>query len=172
MTLSVYFFILIISGALMFFYILLSDAIDGALDIPFVSPQLVLAFLAIFSASGYLMTQTISAEKASPLAIMVVSTIISAGFTLILHIFIFAKLRAAESSLAFVETDLHGRVAKVITSIPVNGFGEIIIESASGMIAKPAQSYNGEVIDTDTKVVIIEIKQGVAIVSVYEIPIY
>lgn len=41
----------------------------------------------------------------------------------------------------YKESDLRGRIGTVITGIPVDGYGEVMIENISGRISKPAVSF-------------------------------
>ena len=67
-----------------------------------------------------------------------------------------------------MEESLKGRVGKVITSIPENGYGEVLIENVSGRIAKPAKGFENEKIHEGSNVLIVNIKNGVLYVTVYE----
>ena len=56
----------------------------------------------------------------------------------------------------------------MIVPIPVDGFGEIVIEGVNGMISKRATSYHNIEIPYDAQVLIIEMREGTAFVAVYE----
>jgi hypothetical protein len=62
---------------------------------------------------------------------------------------------------------LRGRIGTVITTIPVDGFGEVMIDSTSGRIAKPASSFDGDLIQSGTKVLIVQVENGVLQVTVH-----
>lgn len=165
---TVYLFVLIVSGSLTFVYILLSDILDGIFDVPdhpLFSPQLILSFFTVFSAAGYLF------EKYTGMPSTVIG-LVSAGIAfivvLLLHFFVFIPLRSAEASLNYSEADLEGSLAKVIVTVPTDGFGEILIERTSGAVAKPAQSLKNEEIATGTEVVIIKMENGVATVAKHD----
>jgi len=63
---------------------------------------------------------------------------------------------------------LEGRVGKAIISIPKEGFGEVVIESYSGMISKPAASFEDVPIPEGSEVLVIEVKNGVLYVMPYK----
>ena len=44
--------------------------------------------------------------------------------------------------------------------IPVDGFGEVVIETTSGMISKRATGYDNEAIDYDETVLVVDVKDG------------
>lgn len=89
-------------------------------------------------------------------------------FTALLYYFLLVPLRSAEVSLAYTDESLESQLAKVIVPVPLNGFGEIVIETANGIISKRAASYHDVEIPYDSQVLIIEMKDGTAFVAVYE----
>lgn len=96
--------------------------------------------------------------------ILLISTAIAVIISIILHFFVFVPLANAEESLVYTEESLKGRIARVIVSIPKDGYGEILIESYSGNISKTATSFYNEEISYGTETVIIEIRSNVAYV--------
>lgn len=160
---SIYLFLLIVSGFLIVISLLFSDILS--IDLHFINPTLILAFVIIFSASGYLM------EKYSFLnsvLILILSAIIAFIIAVCLHFFLFIPLSNAEESLVYDNGSLKGRVGKVITTIPKDGFGEILIESYSGNIAKTAASFYNEEILEGAKTLVIEVKDNIAFVVIHE----
>ncbi|WP_409304532.1 NfeD family protein [Peribacillus sp. SCS-155] len=162
---QVYLYGLVISGILTLLFILFNDAFAGLEAPDFLNPTLIVSFLTILSASGYLFERLtgihsglISAASAA-IALLVVS---------MLNIFVLIPLSSAEESLVITEYDLKGRTGVVITSVPIDGFGEVLIESNSGSIAKPAVSFNKEAIPSQSKVLIIDVENGVLHVSPYK----
>ncbi|MGG3326681.1 NfeD family protein, partial [Bacillus velezensis] len=85
-----------------------------------------------------------------------------------LHFFVLLPLSSAEESLAYRETDLKGRVGRVITSVPKDGYGEVIIEGIGGAISKSAVSFEQEQISYGTSVLVIDVKDGVLFVTPHE----
>jgi membrane protein implicated in regulation of membrane protease activity len=165
---TIYLIVLIVSGSLTFFYILLSDILDGIFgvpDHPLLSPQLVLSFLTVFSAAGYLFE---TYTGFSSLLIGLTSAGIALIMVLLLHFFVFIPLRSAEASLNYSESDLEGRIARVIVTVPKDGFGEILIQGTSGAISKPAQSWKNEEIPSGTEVVIVQMENGFAKVTKHD----
>ncbi|GMB09218.1 hypothetical protein EDD69_1242 [Thermolongibacillus altinsuensis] len=163
---TVYLFVLIGSGMFTFLYIFFGDLLDAVFpDLPFFSPQLIFSFLTVLSASGFLFEHYTTMSSGF---IGMISAGIGFIVVLLLHFFVFVPLKSAEASLNYAETDLEGRLAKVIVTVPKDGFGEILIQGKSGAIAKPAQSMQNEEIPSGAEVVIVEMKNGVALVSVYD----
>lgn len=163
---SVYLTTLIIAGALTLLYILFNDMLEGIAElIPLINPALILAFITFFSASGYLF------ELLTPwnsILIIVLSIIIALILDTLLNIFVLVPLSSAEKSLAYTTNSLRGRVGKVIIPIPVDGFGEVLLKSTSGTVAKSAQSFKGEPISEGENVLVVDIQEGVLHVIPHE----
>ncbi|GHH97596.1 NfeD family protein [Neobacillus kokaensis] len=165
---TIYLYALIISGILTILYVLFADVMhfdtgDGGLH--FLNPVLVFAFITILSASGYLIERLSSLHS---LLILAISAVIAFIIVTLLNVFILVPLSSAEESLVYKESDLRGRIGAVITSIPADGFGEVLIENASGRIAKPASSFDRQAIPDGTKVLVVQVKNGVLQVTVHQ----
>ncbi|WP_063593839.1 hypothetical protein [Peribacillus frigoritolerans] len=161
----VYLYGLIIFGGVTFLFILFNDIFSG-LELPDIfNPTLIFSFLTVFFASGFLL-ESLSGLNAGLCA--GISLIISFTIVTLLNVFVLIPISSAEESLTFHDNDLRGRIGRVLTSIPVDGFGEVLIESISGSIAKTAASYKNEGIVSDTKVLIIEVKNGVVYVMPHQ----
>lgn len=163
---TIYLTALIISGGLTVLYIFFGDVLDVSDGIAFLNPALILAFVVFFSSSGYVF------ELVTPFSSILILSI-SIGFGLVmsvlLHFFILVPLSSAEESLVFTEESLKGRVGKIIISIPEDGFGEIVIDGKSGMISRPAASYENNPIPEGTEVLVLEIKDRVLYVTPYDL---
>lgn len=162
---TIYLTVLIVIGSLTVLYLFFGDLVDGVGEgIPFLDPAVILAFISITAASGYILEQF---TNFSSVLIFVLSLILSAIITGLLYFFLLVPLRSAEVSLVYTDASLEGQVGKVIVPIPLDGFGEIVIESVNGIISKRATSYKGEEIPYNTPVLIVEVKEGTAFVSAY-----
>lgn len=161
-----YLYVLVVSGAITILYLFFSDLLDGVLDgIAFINPTLIFSFISIFSAGGYL------GEVFTPLQsglIAIFSAIIALILVTLLNVFVLIPLSNAEESLVYKETDLRGRIGFVITAIPADGYGEVLIENISGRISKPAVSFTRTEIPHGKKVLIIDVENGVLQVKVYD----
>lgn len=165
---TVYLTTLIVAGCITLLYILFSDALDGIADgIFFIDPAVILAFITITSASGYLLEQF---SPLSSLLVLIISCILSAIVSSLLYFFILVPLKSAEVSLAYTDESLEGQIGKVIVPIPQNGFGEVVIETAAGIIAKRATGFDNEAIDYEDEILIIEVKEGTLHVKKYQSP--
>ncbi|TSB45011.1 hypothetical protein [Alkalicoccobacillus porphyridii] len=165
---QLYLYGLIAGGILTLCYILLSDILDGLFDfIPdgWLNPTLILSFVTFLSAGGYLFETLTSINS---VLILITSSLISLLLVLLLNIFVLIPLSNAEESNAYTEDDLIGRTGQVIVSIPRDGFGEVILHDSGGNISKTAKCFDGADIPYGKDILVIDIKEGVAYVSVKE----
>ncbi len=163
---NIYLCVLIIAGILTILYLFFGDFIEVFGEIsPFLNPALILAFITFFSAAAYILELVTSL---SSIVIVILSSIIAFILAAVLNIFVFIPMKSAEESLSYTEDSLKGRVGKIILSVPEDGFGEIVIKSKSGTISKPAASYDNDLIQEGTRVLVIEVKNGVLYVVPYE----
>ncbi|THE10877.1 hypothetical protein E1I69_17205 [Bacillus timonensis] len=162
---TIYLIGLVISGIGTLTFILFGDFLEGVFPDSFLSPTLIFSFLTLLSASGYIFEILLSFHS---FLIFVISLVLALILVTLLNVFVLIPLSSAEESMVYREEDLKGRIGKVITSIPVDGFGEVLIEGVSGTIAKSAKSFNNEPISFDEKVLIIDSKEGVVYVLPYQ----
>lgn len=164
----IYLFGLIVGGVLTLFYILFGDLLEGIFEVisegP-VNPILVLSFITIFSSMAYILEKFMTLNS---LLVFISSIVTAFIFVTLLNIFVLVPLSRAEATLAYSDEDLKGRVGKVITSIPLEGFGEVIIEGKGGNIAKSAVSFEEEAIAYGEQVLVIDIENGVLKVTKHE----
>lgn len=163
---TIYLYTLIIAGSLTLLFLFFGDVFAGLSEgIPFLNPTLVLSFFTCFSAGGYI------GELVLPLSSLLIalsSCILSIMLVVLLHIFVLVPLSSAEESLAYREDDLRGRLGKVITAVPVDGFGEVVIEGIGGTISKSAVSFDNQQISYGTTVLVVDINNGVLSVTPHE----
>lgn len=163
---TVYLFTLIVTGSITILYLFFSELFDGLFEgMPFVDPAVILSFITITSASGFLLEKFINLSSSFN---FIIACILSAMITSLIYFFILVPLKSAEVSLAYTEESLGGQVGKVIVPIPVDGYGEIIIETVNGIISKRATGFENEPIGYDEQVLIIEVKEGTVYVKKYE----
>lgn len=163
---QVYLVALIIAGVASVLYILFGDIAEGIGEVsPLLDPAVILAFITFTSAVGYLLEFVTAWNSVLILVISLASAIV---FDLLLYFFVLLPLRSAEVSLAYTDASLMGQVGKVIVPIPVDGFGEIVIETVNGLISKRAAGYENSAIDYGKEVLIIEVREGTFIVKEYE----
>jgi membrane protein implicated in regulation of membrane protease activity len=163
---TVYLTILIVIGCCTVLYLFFADIADASVDgIPFFDPAVIMSFITITAAGGYIFERFVGLSSIVNFSIAI---IISAIFTALFYYFLLVPLRSAEVSLAYTDESLEGQVGKVIVPIPIDGFGEIVIETANGIISKRATSFQGEEIAYNSQVLVINMREGTAYVVMYE----
>lgn len=163
---TVYLYALIISGVITILLLLFGDLFHVFFaDIHFLNPVIILSFITFTSGSGYLLEVL---TKIPSTQIMLLSSALSLILVTLLNVFVLIPLSSAEESLVYKESDLVGRIGVVITPIPIEGFGEVMIESLSGRIAKTASSYDKKEIKNGTRVLVVEVENGVLQVVIYD----
>jgi len=162
----VYLTVLIIAGLATILYMFFSDIAEGIGEgSPFLDPAVILAFITFTSAIGYIVELLTNWNHGF---ILIVSLAAAVVLDVLLYFFVLLPLKSAEVSMAYTDESLTGQVGKVIVPIPVDGYGEIVIESVNGIISKRAAGYENEPIDYGKEVLIIEVKDGTFIVKEYE----
>ncbi len=163
---QVYLVVLIIAALATVLYLFFGDVAEGIGEVsPLLDPAVVLAFITFTAAVGYLLEFVTGWNSVMILVIALASAFV---FDLLLYFFVLVPLRSAEVSLAYTDASLMGQVGKVIVPIPVDGYGEIVIETVNGLISKRAAGYENNAIDYGKEVLIIEVKEGTFIVKEYE----
>ncbi|MCA1030822.1 hypothetical protein LCL95_07310 [Bacillus timonensis] len=165
---TIYLYGLIIGGGLTLLYILFSDILEGVFEaIPdgIFNPTLVLSFITILSATGYLFEKLSSINS---FVIMLISIVFSFILVTLLNVFVLIPLSNAEESIVFSDEDLKGRIGRVIISIPTDGYGEVVLEGNSGTISRSAKSFDEMPIAYDQTVLVIDVIEGVLFVSPHE----
>lgn len=161
---TIYLYTLGISAVLAILYLLFSDLLDGILDVSF-NPTVIFIFFTFLGASGYLLEHFRIMDH---LLIFFISFIISILFSLLLQLYVFTPLKKAETSLAYSQNSLEGKIAKVIIPIPADGYGEVVISNTSGTISKSAISIDQTEIKEGQEVIVIYVKNGLLVVSSYD----
>ncbi|MGE7923522.1 hypothetical protein ACQKND_10065 [Viridibacillus arvi] len=163
---QVYLYSLIIFAVCMVLFLFFGDVIDGVGEgIPFFNPAVILSFLTFFAAIGFIFE---SLTSFSSIVIIAFATIISTVLSVLLYFFILLPLKSAEVSMAYRDESLAGQIGKVIVPIPVDGFGEVVIETVNGLISKRAVGFDNEEIEYNQQVLIVEVKEGTVYVRAYE----
>ena len=162
----IYLTVLIVIGCITVLYLFFSDLADVSVDgIPFFDPAVILSFISFTAAVGYFFE---SFTGLSSIIIIIIAVIVASLFTALLYYFLLIPLRSAEVSLAYTDESLEGQLGKIIIPVPIDGFGEMVIETVNGIISKRAASFHQVEIPYDTQVLIIEMREGTAYVTTYE----
>lgn len=151
-------------GLITILYVLFADAIDG-MDSGILNPTTILTFLLFICALGFILLKLTDWNEET---VIIVALVVSSIITFLLYFFVLVPLASAEVSTAYTNESLQGQVARVIVPIPIDGYGEIVIETVNGIISKRAVGYDKEEIDYDKQVLIIDVEDGTFLVKEYE----
>ncbi|GAA4877606.1 hypothetical protein GCM10023310_66980 [Paenibacillus vulneris] len=147
---------------------LLGSALDGIFD--FMSahhmhafqPMVIFSGLTVWGGAGILLTKYTVWGTAAVLA----GSAVCAVLLSVLIYFLYVKpMKNSENSVAFSIQDTVGKIAEVSVTIPSVGYGEVMLRMGAGNTNQIAASYEGEEIQTGTKVVTVEVKDGTLLVA-------
>ena len=163
---TIYLTVLIVIGCCTVLYLFFADIADVSVEsFPLLDPAIILSFITFTAAAAYLFERFFSFTS---FVNLIIAVVIASIFTALLYFFLLIPLRSAEVSLAYTDKSLESQTARVIVPIPLDGFGEIVIKGANGIISKRAASYHDVEIPYDAQVLIIEMREGTAYVAIYE----
>lgn len=163
---QIYMYVLLITGAVTVLYVFFGDVAEGIGEgIPFLNPTVIMAFVTFVSASGYVLEVSTNWNN---WIVLFTSLAVGVVLDILLYFFILLPMASAEVSIAYTDESLAGLVGKVITPIPSDGYGEIVIETVGGLLSKRAVGYDNEEIAYGKEVLVIEIEEGTFLVREYE----
>ncbi|MDP5275003.1 NfeD family protein [Chengkuizengella axinellae] len=150
---------------------IIGSFMDGVFDflsvdgLDFLEPVTIVGGLTIFGGSGILLTQYTSLH----MTVIIILSICAAILMSILVYFLYVKpMKNAENSISHSIQDYVGKIGEVTVTIPQKGYGEVLIKIGASQINEIASSYDGEVINEGTKVVVIEVKDSTLYVSSFD----
>ncbi|SES30400.1 hypothetical protein SAMN05518684_11548 [Salipaludibacillus aurantiacus] len=164
---SIYLFLLIAGVILTFLYIFVGELIEGMMDISgdgIINPITVIGYITLIGGLGYIL-ETMAFFMGSGL-ILLVNLVVSAVLIVLVNYFIILPVKRSEKSTSYSINELKGTVGEVYTTIPAEGFGEVVISRTHGTVSKAAKSFDNEDLPEGTKVLVIDIDdEGVFHVS-------
>lgn len=164
---QIYFYALLIMGAVTILYVFFGDVAEGIGEgIPFFNPTVMMAFVTFVSASGYILE---AATTWNSWIVLIVSIAIGAILDFLLYFFFLVPMSSAEVSTAYTDESLAGEIGKVITPIPTDGYGEIVIDTVNGLLSKRATGFDNEEIAYGKEVLVIDVNEGTFLVREYEV---
>ncbi len=144
---------------------------DGALeflslDTPdFIHPMTIVGGLTVFGGAGLLLTPytTLAAWQTALLSLAVAVLSATAVFWTYVR-----PMKQAENSLSYSMNELEGTIGEVNIPIPAGGFGEVKVRLGTGTAYEIASGYEGTEHSTGSKVIVVEVREGVLYVSNFE----
>lgn len=150
---------------------MLSDVLDGIFDavsiegVDFIHPMVIVGGITSFGGTGIVLSQY-TAMSPSRVALF---SLLSAFIILVIVYFAYVRpMKNSENSTSFSVQDLVGKIGEVVTPVPENGCGEILIRIGAGNTNQIAASLDGEGLSMGSRVVVAEIKDHVLYVFPYE----
>lgn len=147
---------------------LIGSALDGIFHMPsfdFFNPSVVAGAVTVFGGAGVLLDRYSGLEDGIILAL---ALLISAFMGVLMHLLVVRPMRNSEMSNGFSMSELPGRIGEVTVPVPAVGYGEIMVKFGAGNSLHTAASFEQQALPAGSKVVVVDIHEGVALVSEFE----
>lgn len=145
-------------------YLLVGDILEGVFGgiEGIINPTLLFSALTIVGGAGVLLSKY---SGFSHMVVLGISILVGIIAYILVYYFLILPMANAEVSTTFSIKELEGVLAEVTTSIPSNGYGEIILSTISGTSNYIAKSMDGNEIAIGSRVLVIRAEQDHLIVS-------
>ncbi|WP_040948729.1 NfeD family protein [Gorillibacterium massiliense] len=147
---------------------IISTSLDGILDFlsaDYLNPTVLASGITLFGGVGILTTQYTDMSRGWVLTLAILAAAIGG---LAVHFFYVVPMHKSENSTGYSMRGLTGRLGEVITPIPSNGYGEVLIRAGVGVSNHIAASFEHNEIQAGVKVVVVEVKDGILYVTRFE----
>lgn len=150
---------------------ILGDLVGGFFDflsfdhLDFLHPMVLIGGITIFGGSGIMLSRYTHME---PVPVAILSLMIAIAISILVYFAYVKPMKNSENSTGFSIKDLVGKIGEVTVSIPVSGYGEVLLRVGAGNTNQIAASLDQSEIPTGTRVVVGETKDGVLYVFPYE----
>lgn len=152
--------------------VLVGDLIGGALhgifdfvSFDFLNPAVLAGAVTVFGGAGILLTRYSGLEDGAVLAL---SLLIAAFMAVVLYLAVIKPMDKSEMSTGFSMNDLPGKIGEITVPVPASGYGEIMVKFGAGNSLHTAASFEHQPLPAGIKVVVVEVREGVAFVSEFE----
>lgn len=150
---------------------LIGDLLDGMLDFlkidgpDFLEPMVIIGAITSWGGAGVLLSEYTSLEALTVAILSLISAFILSSLVFFFYV---KPMQNAENSTSFSFQDFAGKVAEVSVTIPTVGYGEVLVKMGAGNTNQIAASFDGEEIQSGSRVIVIEAKDDTLYVSRYE----
>jgi membrane-bound ClpP family serine protease len=129
---------------------------DAGTDLPIspLSPTVISTFLTGFGGGGLLANSYFQLSVGKGVLVAILTGAFLSGSTFFVLSLLF---RETQGGSEFLLEDMAGRVVQIITPIPENGVGEIVLLAKGTRINGPARSVDGKAIRRDSAVEIVRV---------------
>lgn len=147
---------------------MIGSALGGIFDLisfDFLNPAVLAGGVTVFGGAGILLTRYSNLETGAVVAL----SLLTAAFLGVLMYLGFVKpMNKSEVSNGFSMNDLPGKIGEIMVPIPAVGYGEIMVKFGAGNSLHTAASFDHEFLPAGIKVVVVDVREGVAWVSPFE----
>lgn len=147
---------------------LIGDALHGMFDfasVDFLNPTVLAGGITVFGGAGILLTRYSNLEVG---AIVALSLLAAAFLGVLMYLGVVKPMEKSEMSNGFSMSELPGKIGEVTVPVPASGYGEIMVRFGAGNSLHTAASFDHELHLAGVKVVVVDVKEGVALVSEFE----
>ncbi|QWU17723.1 hypothetical protein SAMN04487895_105133 [Paenibacillus sophorae] len=147
---------------------LIGHALGGMLDFlsfDLLSPSVLAGGITVFGGAGILLTRYSGLADG---AVLVLSLLISAFMSVLLYMGFVKPMDRSEVSTGFSMSELPGKIGEISVPVPAQGFGEVMVKFGPANTLHTAASFDRRPLSAGTKVVVVEVSEGVALVSELE----
>ncbi|RKL68316.1 hypothetical protein CR203_07495 [Salipaludibacillus neizhouensis] len=163
---TLYLYALILGVILTVLFLFVGDLLEGLFNISgdgVINPITLIGYITLFGGLGYVL-ETVTFMNSG--TIIVINAVISLIVIVLVNFFIVIPVKRSEKNISYSVQELKGTIGEVYTTIPIDGFGEIVIPRTHGTMSKPAKSFDGDHLPEGTKILVIDIDdEGVFLVS-------
>ena len=146
----------------------IGDALDGIFDfmsIDLFNPTVLAGAITVFGGAGVLLTRY-SGLEAGPVAGLAV--LIAAFMGMLMYFGFVRTANRSEVSTGFSMAELPGKIGEITVPVPESGFGEVMVRVGAGNSLHTAASFEQRLLPAGERVVVVDIRDGVALVSQFE----
>lgn len=151
---------------------LIDSALDGLLDFLHLDfghvlrPLVLIGGLVGFGGAGVVMTQVLFLAQ---IVVLGISLIIGFIFAVLMYVVFIKPMQKAENTSGFSIRDLIGYPGEVITPIPANGCGEVLLKIGAGHTNQIAESVTQSEIPNGVRIVVVDVgKDGTLYVTPFD----
>lgn len=144
---------------------IIGSLLDGAFDLPgmdWLSPVVITGSATTFGGAGILLSKYTGLGHTS---IVALSLLIAAAMAVLVFLTFVKPMANSEVSNGYSMQELTGKIGEVTIPVPEAGYGEVMIKMGAGNIIHIASSFDQCLLSAGTRIVVIEVAEGVLRVS-------
>lgn len=146
----------------------IGNALDGVFDfvsVDFLNPTVLAGGVTVFGGAGILLTRYSNLEAG---AVAALSLLTAAFLGVLMYLGVVKPMDKSEMSNGFSMSELPGKIGEITVPVPAQGYGEIMVKFGAGNSLHTAASFEQVLLPAGLKVVVVEVSEGVALVSEFE----